>query len=185
MTQLIDSIEKIQVSLIKTNPSILQLHASGFVSTSGWQNGQLILKSTRHDLFNGLWKFDFIANPPSDIYLNVLTPIEAIYEFADIPKRSIRMVVSSMTNSEELLYDQVTIQKLTDGEANIIENEVRYSIGYSNIFSFDEAFRNAVQSLPTRDDIADKMEYITVKDIGAHIGGFAGIRQLFVKISAR
>lgn len=185
MKQQIYSIEELKITLIKTNPPVLLLNASGLALTSGWKNGQLVLKSSRSDIFNGLWKFDFVADPPSDIYLNALSPIETLYEFAYVPENKIHIVVSGATNSKDTYFgedaDPGKPMKVLD-ENN---GEIRQSIGYSNTFSFDEAFRNAVQNLPNDANSVDKLETITVEKIGAHIGGIAGIKQLYVKISAK
>jgi hypothetical protein len=185
MKQQIYSIEGLKVSLIKTNPPILLLRVSGLTLTSGWKNGQLILKSSRADIINGLWKFDFVADPPTGIYLNVLSPIEAIYEFTHVPEKKIQILVSGTSNSKDMYHGKEENPVLPKKGLIDSNEEIRYSIGYSNSFSFDEAFRNAVQNLHQGENSADKLENIAVEKIGAHIGGIAGIQQLFIKISAQ
>jgi hypothetical protein len=54
--------------------------------------------------------------------------------------------------------------------------------GYSEDFKFDEAFSDAVRQLP-ESNIPDWQDVIQVDDIGAIIGGIAGVRKMYVKIS--
>jgi hypothetical protein len=54
--------------------------------------------------------------------------------------------------------------------------------GYSEDFKFDEAFNDAVQQLPET-NIPDWQDVIHVDDVGAIIGGIAGVRTMYVKIS--
>ncbi|HEY0429618.1 MAG TPA: hypothetical protein VGC76_17690 [Pyrinomonadaceae bacterium] len=57
--------------------------------------------------------------------------------------------------------------------------------GYSESFSFDEAFQNAVANLPPDDnDFPDKLTTVTVLSTGAEYGGIAGIRRMKVVVSA-
>jgi hypothetical protein len=59
----------------------------------------------------------------------------------------------------------------------------REAIGYSNSFSFDEAFRDAMQNLkPRPPSHPDEMTGFTVTGIGAQFGGIAGLRRMFVRI---
>ena len=55
--------------------------------------------------------------------------------------------------------------------------------GFSRRLSFDEAFANAVASLPPSDAIlADALARVEVVEIGGLFGGFAGFRHLFVRV---
>jgi len=57
--------------------------------------------------------------------------------------------------------------------------------GYSESYSFDEAFRNALDNLPPDENsFPDKLTTIHVVDVGAMIGGIAGFNQLYVKVEA-
>jgi hypothetical protein len=61
----------------------------------------------------------------------------------------------------------------------------RESTGYSQNFSFDEAFKDAMKKLPEGPPPQpDQMTQLTVVDIGAQLGGIAGFRHLFVRITA-
>jgi hypothetical protein len=54
--------------------------------------------------------------------------------------------------------------------------------GYSENFKFDEAFQDAIRQLPAS-DIADWQDVIRVDDVGAIMGGIAGVRVMYVRIS--
>jgi len=58
-----------------------------------------------------------------------------------------------------------------------------HATGFSRNLSFDEAFANALRSLPpTEPPFPDALTRIRVLEIGALFGGFAGFRDLFVRI---
>jgi hypothetical protein len=61
----------------------------------------------------------------------------------------------------------------------------RQAIGYSKNFSFDEAFKDAMQKLPqSKPTHPDQMTRIKVEETGAELGGIAGFHHLFVRITA-
>lgn len=55
------------------------------------------------------------------------------------------------------------------------------AVGYSTNWDFTEAFRRAVDKIPTP-DIADWLATYTVVEIGAEVGGIAGVNHLFVRV---
>ena len=56
--------------------------------------------------------------------------------------------------------------------------------GFSNTFSFDEAFADALARLPKAPDPhPDTLAAIDVLETGALLGGFAGFHHLFVRVS--
>jgi hypothetical protein len=58
--------------------------------------------------------------------------------------------------------------------------------GFSANRSFDEAFANAVASLPPfQPTTPDALDRIEVLEIGALFGGIAGFRHLFVRVCRR
>jgi hypothetical protein len=62
---------------------------------------------------------------------------------------------------------------------------IEEAVGYSKNFSFDEAFKDAMKNLPQhKPSHPDEMTNITVVEIGAQLGGIAGLRQLVVRIRA-
>lgn len=63
------------------------------------------------------------------------------------------------------------------------EPVVHLATGFSPALSFDEAFADALQNLPSfQPKHPDQMARVKVEEIGALFGGIAGFHQLFVKI---
>lgn len=59
--------------------------------------------------------------------------------------------------------------------------ESSHGLGYSANFAFDEAFHNAIASIPSdKNNYPDKLERFLVTEIGAEFGGFAGFNHLYV-----
>lgn len=55
--------------------------------------------------------------------------------------------------------------------------------GYSESFSFTEAFQNAIGNLPPDPDpFPDKLTNVTVVRVGANFGGIAGLSRMFVTV---
>jgi hypothetical protein len=58
--------------------------------------------------------------------------------------------------------------------------------GYSERFSFEEAFADARRQLPpVEPPHPDFMEYVRVEEIGSESGGIAGFDHLYVKVARR
>jgi hypothetical protein len=57
--------------------------------------------------------------------------------------------------------------------------------GYSNAFSFEDAFKDAIANLPPdTNPFPDKLINVTVVDIGANFGGIAGLDRMFVTVAS-
>ena len=77
--------------------------------------------------------------------------------------------------------------RLTDSHEVEIGKSVqpREATGYSENFSFDEAFRDAVANLPPSEPpYPDELTTVTVTNIGALFGGFVGFNKMFVSVRA-
>lgn len=65
------------------------------------------------------------------------------------------------------------------------EVSVHTATGYSNSFSFTEAFQDAVANLPPDPNpFPDKLTNVFVRAIGGNFGGIAGFHRLFVTVTA-
>ena len=57
--------------------------------------------------------------------------------------------------------------------------------GYSNSFSFTEAFQDAIGNLPPdNDDYPDKLINVRVVQTGAEFGGIAGLNRMYVTVAS-
>jgi len=57
------------------------------------------------------------------------------------------------------------------------------STGYSTMFDFSEALREAIAALPPNPHVyPDQLTAVTVLEVGAELGGIAGFHHLFVRV---
>lgn len=77
------------------------------------------------------------------------------------------------------------INGLHEGQFNLGRTSPREATGYSDRFSFDEAFRDAVENLPPPDhEFPDQLTTVTVTNVGALFGGIVGFNKMFVSVKA-
>lgn len=100
-TKILD-VTNVQLAIEKTNPPNLVILASGNVTTGGWSNGQLIPYVYVQPPADGIWEFDFVADPPGPnvVVTQVITPIDSEpyrWEAYPIDLKGVR--VHSSTNS--------------------------------------------------------------------------------------
>lgn len=100
------TVEQVSYSVIKTLPPKLQVSAIGFCRTTGWSNPRLVPRVYVVPPADGIWEFDFRADPPVGIVLNLLTPIAAsvIYEGDFQNWKGIRVI--SESNSREIKFGE-------------------------------------------------------------------------------
>lgn len=82
---------------------------------------------------------------------------------------------------------QLNLSKLIEGELELLPGapEPREATGYSDAFSFDEAFRDALANLPpSQRQYPDQLVTVTVSNVGALFGGIAGFNKMFVRVRA-
>jgi hypothetical protein len=142
---------------------------------------------------------------PAVICPPVITPYRAVNIFASGPVDTIKLhTASGIQDVKVVKSDDPKGVAVTKGGGGghlpsplrlgrslegVIESfdggEPREATGYSDSFSFDEAFREAVANLPPRQvSYPDEMTTVTVTSIGALFGGIVGFQKMFVKISA-
>lgn len=75
--QLIMEVTDVRIAILESNPAKVNVWASGQVSTSGWTNPSLGPWFYVSPPSDGIQDFDFLADPPTGIVLEVITPIAA------------------------------------------------------------------------------------------------------------
>lgn len=172
-------IKEIKTDILKSNPPQLSITAKGTTRTNGWENGQLIPRfNPSHPAIGGIYEFDFVANVPTGITLQVISPIAANFVLTTIPQDLKKIIVYAETNNLEKSF--ATIPTM-----HPVVEQLRESTGYSENMNFDEAFSNAIHNLPAKvPSSPDALESIHVVEIGALFGGFAGISKMYVKIQS-
>jgi hypothetical protein len=114
MSSKILSVSNIDLSIEKINPPNLVINASGLVSTSGWTNGHLIPYAYITPPADGIYEFDFVADPPSGIVLQVISPIIAKpYVWENYPNdlTGVKIYASSNSITEQLSSDSKSVDK--------------------------------------------------------------------------
>jgi hypothetical protein len=96
-------VDSVELSTIKTEPPQLQIVAHGTVRTGGYTNGTLIEIVYIQPPEDGIWEYDFVADPPSGPSTDALTPIQAETIRSSIPDGLKGIRVRGETNSAEAL----------------------------------------------------------------------------------
>lgn len=90
----------VKLAIEKSLPPRLVVFASGEVTTSGWTGGELQPYVYVTPPADGIYEFDFVAEPPTGVSLQVISPITAKeYVWADFPKDLKGVRINSITNS--------------------------------------------------------------------------------------
>src|SRR5574340_174711 len=76
----------LNISLLENFPPQLQIVASGTVRTGGWSNPKLIPHVHIHAPPDGIYGFDFVADPPKGVAGQVISLIEVADLWTDLPK---------------------------------------------------------------------------------------------------
>jgi hypothetical protein len=96
-------VDSVELSILKSNPPQLQIVAHGTVRTGGYTNGTLIEIVYIQPPEDGIWEYDFVADPPSGPSTDALTPIQAETIRSSIPDGLKGIRVRGETNSAEAL----------------------------------------------------------------------------------
>ncbi|MNQ83988.1 hypothetical protein [Pedobacter ghigonis] len=86
MTEKVLSVISSTLEILKDDPSILIINAYGTVSTGGWSKGKLSPYVYIVPPPDGIYEFDFVADKPTGIAIEVITPIRSKpYLLANFP----------------------------------------------------------------------------------------------------
>ena len=99
-SELVYSVEEVQLSIMKTNPPQLAIFAKGTVRTGGWTNPELVEVVYIAPPADGIYDYEFRATPPTGPSTDALTPIEAKTIRASIPSDLKGVRVVAETNSK-------------------------------------------------------------------------------------
>jgi hypothetical protein len=103
--EIILEIAEVNLFVLKSFPSQLQIVASGIAPTSGWSNPQLVPYTYVQAPLDGIYDFDFVATPPQGIVAEVITPIRAQYIWPIFPQELIGVRIHTSTNSQVVLLN--------------------------------------------------------------------------------
>lgn len=119
--------EFLDLVVLQNTPPTLYVRASGTVSTSGRSNGSLVPRIYTTPPADQIQEFDFVADAPRDIVLQVESPIMGEGILHELPDWSKGVRVVALGNQIEQMFPN-TNDPLTD---EIREEEVnRQSVGF-------------------------------------------------------
>jgi hypothetical protein len=73
--RLVYSVNLVGVDVLESRPPKYHIRACGQATTTGWSNGRLRPIPTKKPPADGIYDFEFIADPPTGIVAEVITPI--------------------------------------------------------------------------------------------------------------
>ena len=129
-------------------------------------------------------QYSVLQCPKPGIWPDVLSPYK-YSELFSIGSQPDEITVHHAEGSDQVKVEDVLqgcepLVVALGGDGAIDGDE---ATGFSKNLSFDEAFANALHSLPPiRDPHPDLLETISVVDSGALFGGIAGLREFWVRV---
>ena len=101
------SVHSVSLSILKKNPPILHIDAKGKTRTSGYTNVRLEPRIYVKPPADGIYEFDFVATEPSGVAAQVLTDVEAAYDWDSYPDELKGVKLYAETNDiVEMLYEK-------------------------------------------------------------------------------
>lgn len=77
MTKKVMEVTDVTLEIQKTNPPALVIHCQGNVNSGGWSHGRLEPFIYVKPPADGIYEFDLVADSPTGIVTEVITPITA------------------------------------------------------------------------------------------------------------
>jgi hypothetical protein len=93
------SVARVDATICRCMPPVLEVNATGVVNSSGWSNGRLEPRYYVNFPQDGIQDFDFVADPPGEMVLWVMSPIPAKpLMWKDFPKELKGVRVHAQSN---------------------------------------------------------------------------------------
>jgi hypothetical protein len=140
------TVKTVDVVIDKSAPPVLSIDVTGEVLTSGWKNPDLSAYVYVRQPEDGVYDFDFIAQEPEGIALEVITPISLSYKTTDFDHdingvkihASENFIVAFIDNSkrERIAIDQTGLIKMPHGEIiKLVEANAHFNI--NNVYIWE------------------------------------------------
>jgi hypothetical protein len=101
----VQSVTQVSLGVLESFPPQLRITASGTVPTAGWTNPQLLPRIYIQAPPDGIYDFDFVANPPKNTAAQVVTPIQATYVWQSLPSGLKGVRIHAATNEQVVLFE--------------------------------------------------------------------------------
>ena len=102
--RLVLEVTAIRVEQLKTLPRRLQVSVAGTVQSPGWSNPQLVPYTYVQAPPDGIYDYDFVATPPTDVTSKAITPIRLRTELPAEGVNGLR--IHATQNFLEEVFDQ-------------------------------------------------------------------------------
>ncbi len=96
-------ITEVRLAILESFPPQLQISASGTVPTAGWSNPQLKPHIHIQAPPDGIYGFDFVADPPEGVAAQVISSIEVTDIWENLPEDVKGVRVHALQNSKTVL----------------------------------------------------------------------------------
>lgn len=98
-------VERVTITCIKRNPPKYRIDARGKTWSAGWSAPQLSAVMFIEDPPDGIYDFNFIAEPPSSASARVFTPISVHDVLGKMPNGFRGVRVHATSNTEEAILE--------------------------------------------------------------------------------
>ncbi len=118
MTKKVMDVTEVTLNIQKTNPPSLVISCHGIVNTGGWSHGKLVPFIYVMPPADGIYEFDFVANAPTGIVIQVVTPITAedfVWEDFPAELKGVK-VYASQNNITEFIEAEKSERKARKSE---------------------------------------------------------------------
>lgn len=105
--EVIYSVDSVTITYIKKNPPEYRIDVQGKTSTSGWSNPELSAVVYVQAPPDGIYDYDFVAEPPSGMSAQVLTLISVQKVLEKMPKGFRGVRVRAKSNEKETLLSDL------------------------------------------------------------------------------
>lgn len=104
-------VQQVKLAILESFPPQLSITATGIVPTQGWKNPELIPYIYIQPPLDGIYEFDFVAEPPEGIAAPALASIEANFRLESIPTNLRGVKIYASTNSQVALLEESSKEK--------------------------------------------------------------------------
>lgn len=104
--QQVYEVTAIQLSVLESLPQQLKIDAEGNARTGGWSNPELVPYEYIAPPADGIYEFDFKAQPPADIATQAITPIKASYTMNPLPENLKGVKIFAEQNNAVAVLEQ-------------------------------------------------------------------------------
>lgn len=128
-TQKVLEVTEINLAILESFPPRLQISVFGTVTSTGWSNPQLVPYTYVQAPPDGIYDFDFMAEPPKGVAAKVISPIRFRTELPAEGIKGIR-VHASLNFKEAILHFVVEATvKLTEENRELSDEQSKLIVG--------------------------------------------------------